>query len=184
MFLLKIASGWSRREATLTPSARQGQRPSVARVNLGSQKDSLSLDGWYDSGMNMRRREFLWLSKNTVSSPDEPQRELDIAVVRQCLGDRAELRRIERPVRNLKLRSIHDVEELRAELQLPPAFGAKGNVFEYGHVKVCERRTCPDVSTRIPKRESVRYAEGGSVDPPLHGAFLRRKVGRDTGCIG
>jgi hypothetical protein len=113
-------------------------------------------------------------------SPDKTKRELDIAIVGYRLRNCSELSRVKGPIRNLKLRRVHDVEELRTELQFPFSFSIKRDVFEHGKVEVGERRTCPDISTCVPECETIRYAESCGVDPSLHGAFFGREIRRDA----
>src|SRR6476620_11172257 len=101
-------------------------------------------------------------------SPEESQRELNVAIVGHCFGNSPELRCIERPVRNVNLWSIRNIEELRSELQFPLAFRIERDIFKYRNVEVGERRTCPDVATCIPERKSIRYPKSGSVNPMLY----------------
>src|SRR6185503_1886679 len=68
--------------------------------------------------------------------PDESQGQLHIPIVINCLGDRAELRRVERAVRDLELRRVQDVEEFRPELKPSASFPVKEEILEQREIKI------------------------------------------------
>jgi len=79
----------------------------------------------------------------------------------------AEVRAAERSVRRSELRSVKQVEELRAELQPQLFVRAKLGPFEYGEVKVFDSvSTLGGVGSRfIAERKVGGRAEAGSVKP-------------------
>ena len=112
------------------------------------------------------------------SSPDELQTHLDIAIVNGS-GNAAELRCSESSIRDLKLRRVHHVEKLRAELQHPARFGVDGEIFKRSEVEIHLARAVARVSSGIPECE----AHGQSVSRGVDQRWTERCEAGSSGLI-
>src|SRR5262249_8039559 len=127
---------------------------------------------WISTGTSTSIRWLRWENKRGSGGqstlPDELQPHLDIAIIVDRRRNAAELRRTERAIRNLKLRCVHHVEELRAELHVAARLRINGKILEHGKVEVHLARPVPRVPSRVSESEADRQRVCRGIEPALH----------------